>query len=209
MVRPTFQIKRRFFMNNLGRFQCIHGTDITERYFKHCLEIDKQVYPEIYQGNLALCSAWFEKNPFIYTLIIDTTTDTAVGYINAMPITTMLHDMIMKGQSMDTEISPDQHLLSYENDTAYHLYLCSLAVAPEYQKTVVFPLLFNAFLGNLHQLTERGIQIKQMIAEAVSKEGISFCERNQFEKVMETENHTVLYRLDAPLSTLKPLHITK
>lgn len=194
-------------MKNLERFQCIHGTDITERYFKHCLEIDQQVYPEIYQGNLALCSAWFEKNPFIYTLIIDTTIDNVVGYLNAMPITDTLYNLIMQGQSMDTDISPD-HILSYENHATYRLYLCSLAVAPDYQKTEVFPLLFNAFLRNLKQLAERDIQIKQMIAEAVSKKGISFCKRNQFENVIETQDNTILYRLDNPLAILKPLHVT-
>ena len=188
----------------MKRLKIINGRDANDSHVLDCVEIDKIVYRDIFQGIADNCLAWFHKNPDIYIFIVDEDTNKTIGYVNAMPITQGLHDKLMSKDIPDTEIGIDD-ILTYEDGLHYILYFCSIVVHPDYQGTKAFTTLYDAFITLLTYLASRNIYIDTIIAEGVSAKGSRICRLSGFEKVEETSEGSVLYNLDLQEGRFKPL----
>ena len=177
-----------------NRFSAVVGNDITIDDIADAVELDKLSYPECYRGNVEDCAAWHEKNPDIYVMVRDLRTGHIVAYINAMPVSDECYDMIKDGNFIDIGITLEM-ILSYDKPGPYHIYLSSVVVHPDYRNTGVFRLLFKAFISSLNGLTERGVIVDKMLADAVSPGGKKFCKLLGMERVGSTGHGSVLYEV--------------
>lgn len=183
---------------HMNDFRIVRGRDVEPEMVlnmvKDMIEIDKLVYREEFQGTQEVSLSWADKNPDIYTYMLDDTTGKVVGYINAMPIKEELADKIVKGESFDTDISASD-ILTFEDDTTYTLYFCSIAVHPEYRGTTAFTALYNAFIMHLIHLTERGIYITKLLADGVTAKGARMCRLSGLDKLLDTSYGSEIYLL--------------
>jgi hypothetical protein len=180
-------------LSQVNRYQIISSQEINEDRIKQAVEIDENTYSTEFKGVLELCISWFKKNQDIYTFVIDKQTDQVVGYLNAMPLDENTINKIESGTSKDNAIKPE-NIFAYDRPGFYKLYLCSIAVDPEYHGTIVFKLLFDALFGNLLALAVKEIMITDMIADAVTNEGAKICEFIGMKKINSTKHGTSIYK---------------
>ena len=188
----------------MNEFRILRGSDVTSQMIKDMIEIDKLVYEPEMQGSEEASLSWIEKNPDIYTYMIDDKTGKVVGYINAMPVSDDLCAKIVNGESLDIEISADD-ILTFEDNNNYTLYFCSIAVHPDYRGTVAFTCLYNAFIKHLIHLTERGIFITKLLADGVTDKGARMCRLSGLDKVLETSYGSSIYVLPVIPEKFRPL----
>lgn len=134
------------------------------------ISLDEVVYNESFRGISEICQKWLIRNPEIYTAILEKDTEEVIGYINVMPLKKSYIDQILNGDYIDV-IIPEEAICEYDEPGTYYLYLSSIVIRPDYQKTIAFKILFDAVTQKIINLSKRGIYFKEMIADAVSQEG--------------------------------------
>src|ERR1700737_3793403 len=67
-------------------YRVVSGEGITEQILDGIKMIDEQVYASQFL-NPSIHDRWRTRNPEIYTVILDRSTEYVCGYINAMPVT--------------------------------------------------------------------------------------------------------------------------
>lgn len=182
-------------MKNRGvNFNSYFGSDVTEEMISQAIDIDSCVYTGHLKGMYDTCVGWWKKNPEIYVMLEDKKTNKIVGYINAMPINDDLYQKIRNGESIDTAITPDD-IETYNENKAYKLYFCSIAIHPDYHNTNAFKRLINQFMLHIFELHERGINFSSYIADAVSAVGEKMCKYIGLKYVNDTKHKSKIFEL--------------
>lgn len=172
----------------------ITGKDIQLDMIDQTIEIDNLIYPEKYRGMKDVCYAWFEKNPHIYTLIQDKQTERVVGYINAIPLEKEYYQRLEKGATIDLEI-PANEIRRYDLPDFYFLYFASIGIHPSYQSTSTFRALYDAFIETLIKFTHQDIFISEIMADAVTEEGVRLCKYAGMKKVIDSNHKSTIYKV--------------
>ena len=101
-------------------------------------EIDRVVFANEYLdlspkelGSNHLSKRWFLVNPSIYTVLWSGSK--AVGYCNIMPVRDACFNNLMSGRMSEGEIS-EEDILRFNPGIACSLYICGIAILPEYRK---------------------------------------------------------------------------
>lgn len=173
-------------------FKILQSNEITEKVIEKTVEIDEVVYEEGLQGVEDICKSWLRRNPDIYTIAVDRYTGKPIGYINAMPLEEDVMEKINSGKYMDSFITA-KSIKTFNKRGFYDLYLCSVAVHPEYQGTLVFKLMFNAYLTKLTELARRGVFIRNIVADVVSCEGTRIVKLLGMKEVNKTNHGSIIY----------------
>lgn len=124
---------------------------------------------------------WRDVNPDIYTFLVDRSTNTACGYINAMPLEKQAYEDVLAGRVKDNEI-PGQSVVPYLADQNLNLYLMSIAVAPSLGRaeglySEPIETLLDGLIGLLRRYARRNVRIDEVAAIGWSAEGMRLCER--------------------------------
>lgn len=175
-------------------FSIITGKDVTHDDIEQAVFLDSLVYDDVYHVDSSQCDEWFVVNPDIYVMAKDLKSNRIIAYINVSPITDECYDRIKEGYFIDTGITADM-LLSYDMPFAYSIYFSSIAIHPDYRNTEVFSLLVNAIVDKFINLSNRGIFIRRMIADAVSKSGEKFCKMFGMSKIVGSNHDSTLYEI--------------
>ncbi len=168
-------------------YTLISGQQITRDLIDQAIHIDNLIYPNELCGIQDICYAWHEHNPDIYTMILDPITNQLVGYINAMPLEPSYYNLIKSGQTLDVDI-PTTEIKQYTLPDFYFLYFSSIGVHPSYHNTSAFRILYDAFINKLIELSKRGCFMVEILADAVTPEGLKLCKYAGMSKVCTT-NH--------------------
>lgn len=156
-------------------FRCVFGKDVTPGMIKEAIEIDNIVYPIEYRGDYDTCLSWLEKNPDIYTMLLDN--DRVIGYINAMPTReysfNYLNEIIKEG---GVEIIPEE-IFSYDDPRVFGIYICSIAILPSYQDTKAIDFLLGKFFMRLSEILGDKVNSLTFLAQVISEDGEKFCNR--------------------------------
>lgn len=191
----------------MKQFGIVRGCDASESHLEQAIGLDALVYTKEDQGIYSNCLEWFKKNPNIYTFLLDEEEQKVVAYINAMPVKEELYKEIILGNIEDRFISKDD-ILTYEDNTSYAVYFCSLAVHPDYKETKAFSLLYDAYFSELASLADRDIKVEKVIAEGVTDKGSRVCRLSGLQPLATKINGIVLYQLLNPEKDFKPLSST-
>lgn len=189
------------------RLTVLSGTQITRAHIDCGLQIDKEVYPEMYWGTREICYAWLDRNPDIYTLLLDLETSKIVGVINAMPIDDETFLQIKRGKMNDLEICPE-NIRTFDLPDFYKMYFASIALLPAYEGTNAFRLLYNAFLEKLLRLAQRDMVISELVADAITAKGVKLCEYVGMVKVTESDHGSSIYAASLLPPTLRATTIS-
>ena len=168
--------------------------EITPEDIKEVLKMESSVYTESEQQEFELCIQLFRINPRIYLFFKDLKTNQIVGNIDVSPITDECYELIRSGKFRDREITPDM-VLSYDMPALYNLYFSGIMIREEYRNTGLFLYMFNKVVKMFKELGEREVFPRRMIADAVTSNGIKFCQLFGMKKVMESAHSSTLYEV--------------
>ncbi len=124
-------------------------------------------------GDEALHRRWFEQNPSIYTFLHEG--NAIAGYINAMPLVDQQFQNVLDGELRDGQIQPAD-IRRYDAPGEYKLYLCSVALLPQYRSDV--SALFTLYAGmrrKFEMLRVRGARISELACVAWTPAGRLIC----------------------------------
>ena len=180
-----------------------HGNQISEQNIISSYQIDKLVYKEEYIGKLETYFDWFQKNPDIYTMLVNSETGQTVGYINIMPVKPDFYNRYINLQIYDENGLNDgaitvNDLETYSKPGFYNLLFVSFAVHPEFQFPGIVKILINAFWENLLTLSYENIFINTILGDTVSGSGEKLSKLLSFKYLKATNYHTHLYQLNLP-----------
>ena len=174
-------------------YKVVEDEEVTENDIRQALELDRKGYhvPDIEQFDIEKCMRWNENTGYkVYTMIKDPETDDVVGYINAVPVNDKCYEEIKAGKYADVDIN-DNDIEAYKFPNiprTYNLYFASIVIDSKKDKFRRFFELYNAFLDKLIKLTESGIIVSRMIADAISEAGKLLCEGCGMKKIKDTDH---------------------
>lgn len=164
------------------------NNDIVEVY-----KIENLVLPPKVIASIDTDIKWFQHNPLTMIGVRDTETGKLVGFFSTLPIDDSLYDEIYSGNFDDTKFDT-KNICQYNMPGPYNLYLCSFCIHPAYNATNAFITIYRAFIDLLISLvSERGIYISRIIADAVTSDGVMLCERAGMQKVTTSTHNSSVY----------------
>ena len=169
--------------------------ELTYSDFQDMYEIDRKVMRDDLIADADTAYAWFKYNEYTHIGVRDTVSKKIIGYFSVLPINKETYDQIVSGDFKDNEFTSD-NLEQYIFPDFYKIYVAGVGIAPEYQNTGAFIMLYNAFIDLIILLAkEREIYISEVLAEASTKQGEKFCKMVGMKKISSTGNATDVYRL--------------
>lgn len=103
-------------------------------------------------------------------MVVDTTTNKVVGYVNAMPLEPVAFEDLQKGGTIDLAL-PLEAVRAYDFPDLYLLYVASVAVDPSYQSSTAVRVLLEGFIDKLLELARQEMFVSRILADATSAEG--------------------------------------
>lgn len=175
-------------------YVALSGSSVTPDMVRQGTAIDSLVYPSDLRATQQVCLAWLDRNPDIYTILLDRSTNRVVGYINAMPLEEEYYRSIESGACLDVDFPP-RAIRRYELPDFYLLYFCSIALHPSYHTTAAFKALYDAFIDKMLCLAEQEICFSEVLADAVSDEGVRLCRYAGMKEVRSTKHGSTIYKV--------------
>lgn len=156
-----------------------------KRYLEEGFEIDECCFgddPAFTRTRVTveLAMSWLAINPEIYTFVINAVTGRVVGYLSGLPLEPAVFDRVKSGEVADCDLSADD-LLEWSPGDARNLYLMSIAVHPDYQRTLglanrPLQVLMYGFCLKLRSLAvERRALVSEMAAIGWTSMGRRIC----------------------------------
>lgn len=151
----------------------------TEALITEMLVLDRQLYVEATEADLGSPGYWrerFARCPESLSLA-RAADGTLAGYYQFLPVTAAYRDEVLAGRGRDGEI-PLEAIVSYgERSASYHLYLCSMAVRPEWRQRGVASRLYREEAEFQQRLALRGLRPESLLSVVWSPCGGRFFER--------------------------------
>ncbi|MCJ7481759.1 MAG: DUF4145 domain-containing protein [Thermodesulfovibrionales bacterium] len=200
MCAESTMIIARWYCNQIAPqlpddvpFRVLTGKQVSPAMIDQALAIDAMVYPEQLRGIQSICYSWLDRNPEIYTLLIDPSVEKVIGYINAMPLEPEYYKIVESGKRLDVDF-PAKAIRLYDLPDFYFLYFCSIAIDPSYHSTTAFKALYNAFIDKLLDLAQREFYITEILADAVTEEGNRLCQYAGMRSLGETSHNSQIFK---------------
>lgn len=167
--------------------RCVFGKDITPEMILEAIKIDNEVFRDISPEKLDTCMLWLKQSPDIYTMVLDD--DKVVGYINAMPTTRQVIDLLRDSFNMPSvaDVYP-YNILSYSDPNISALYIHSIAVHPSYQDTGTIDFLLGKFFMRLAKTLGNKAKALTFLACVISEDGEKLCNRLGLVRVIDYGN---------------------
>lgn len=187
----------------------IHGRKTYEkdikRLFRHTTNIDRLIYPlEYTQNEISEQKAleWYRIEKDIWSFVINSYSDTVIGYINAIPVNDETYAKFCSGKLDEKSIQASE-IQDYDTSENYNLIILSIAIKKSIQnddtvitKGKIAEILIMSFIYkiNLHNSGKK--KINKMAAFAWSAEGKKLCEGFCMKKTSNAEQNFPLYEID-------------
>ena len=143
------------------------------------MALDRQLYVEASEEDLGSFEYWRERFALCpESLSLARMPDGALaGYYQFLPVTAAFRDEILAGRVRDGAI-PLEAIVPYQKPgVAYHLYLCSMAVRPEWRRRGVASRLYREEAAFQLRLAFAGQRLESLISVVWSPCGARFFER--------------------------------
>lgn len=174
-------------------YRVVSGKQVTNDMIDQAVAIDQLIYPNQLRGIRENCYAWHDRNPDIYTMLLDGNTGSVIGYINAMPLEEEHYKLIESGQTIDVDITPNM-IRRYDFPDFYLLYFSSIGLHPSYHDTSSFRTIYASFIDSLLNLAREEIFMTEILADAVSLEGARLCKYAGMRDICKTSHDSIIYK---------------
>lgn len=166
------------------------------KFIDDVFNIDKCVYPPGLSGTKENLCERYNRCPDSFILIYNK--DTLVGYLNLFPISQKLYDEMndKNNYEMRDDDIKAHEIAEWQKTESNELFILSVAIIPEYQKSKAIILLSNELLAFLRQKVAEGYKIGSISGSAVSQEGANFLKRFRADFVKELEGGYKFYKAD-------------
>lgn len=187
------------------------GEQIGRDYLEKVLELDAIVYEPQYVGELANMQERYDVNPESFVCIINEEDESLVGYINFFPC----KDELYRSIRYESDVIRDDDICGAEIE-AYrpeenHLFILSVAIHPDYRNSDVVILLTESWIDYLNRIQESGSPVTDILATAVSEDGMKFLRNRMFVQERQLEDGNIVYVCEEAYldKLLKKNYITK
>lgn len=196
----------------------IPGRSIDERtarkIFNETGKIDQIIYSEEYQESPITTEKairWFRIEKDIWSFIKNVYTKTAIGYINAVPVSNDIYEKFCSGELAESDIQPTD-IIDYDNCTEYNLLVLSIAIKKSVldeetslTKGRIAEMLIMSFIYkiNIHNAKSK---LNKIAAFAWTDEGKKLCQGFCMTKNQKSTNEHPLYEVDLKKLTTSMLN---
>ncbi|MFR2534245.1 MAG: hypothetical protein ACLTEH_05790 [Clostridia bacterium] len=144
--------------------------------FKKMEQIEHNYFPNENVTVAEEVYKWYLKNPDTCFAILNET-DEVIASCNLLPLKPMVIEKIMKEQ-LDEATITDKQIEVYEEGKVYDLYLSAISIDPAYRNQIsILKLLIKKVVAFFVKLEEQNITIRQIMAEASTKQGENICKK--------------------------------
>lgn len=144
--------------------------------FKKMEQIEHNYFPNENVTVAEEVYKWYLKNPDTCFAILNET-DEVIASCNLLPLKPMVIEKIMKEQ-LDEATITDKQIELYEEGKVYDLYLSAISIDPAYRNQIsILKLLIKKVVAFFVKLEEQNITIRQIMAEASTKQGENICKK--------------------------------
>ena len=175
-------------------FEVLHGRDFSEKYLKEAWEIDKKFYSASGIVSFERCLSWQNKNPDIYSGLVDKKSNRLVGYLNLIPINESYIPTVLASEFNDIHLN-DEKIEVYKENHGYSTYLSSIAkseyISNIYNRDDRTSLMKFLLRSKVEDLARKGIQIKTIWGKTTTSAGFNFALKSGATRV--NDNCWVMY----------------
>ena len=114
------------------------------------------------------------------------------GYWHFAPLFSDDYERAKAGQLLDSEITADRIRL-FELPGRYELYFVQLCLHPRYRHPIHVRLLFRSILDLFKELTEQGVFVREICANAYTDMGRSICRSLELTRLGNHAEHGIIY----------------
>lgn len=144
--------------------------------FKKMEQIEHNYFPNENVTVAEEVYKWYLKNSDTCFAILNET-DKVIASCNLLPLKPIVIEKIMKEQLDEVTIT-DKQIEVYEEGKVYDLYLSAISIDPAYRNQIsILKLLIKKVVAFFVKLEEKNITIRQIMAEASTKQGESICKK--------------------------------
>jgi hypothetical protein len=175
--------------------EVIPDVDLTFDDVLRCRPIDVQAYGSndaAYVADEDILRSWYLACSDIWTILADRSTNEIVGYINAMPVNKETFDLIRGGKFQEGEFGIE-NFEPYTRPGFYYLYFCSIAIREDRRTIGNLRKLLDGFMEKLWRLSHQNIFIREIIADAVTTDGVQLCESFGMRQIGSSDRSSSLY----------------
>ena len=160
----------------------------TENDLRQMIMLDNRAYKKQEdRGILEKCLAWKRACPDLYTALKHN--GTVVGYINFLPVTKKCYEKFRNGKLKDFEIA-ERDVLPFKKGDNYCIFV-SIVIAEKFRNTKGIHLLMMAWRNRILVLQEKGVQVKKILADCVSEEGVKLSQGFNGKLVKDTQERKI------------------
>lgn len=144
--------------------------------FKKMEQIEHNYFPNENVTVAEEVYKWYLKNPDTCFAFLNET-DEVIASCNLLPLKPIVIEKIMKEQ-LDEATITDKQIEVYEEGKVYDLYLSAISIDPAYRNQIsILKLLIKKVVAFFVKLEEQNITIRQIMAEASTKQGENICKK--------------------------------
>lgn len=176
----------------MAELSVIAGKEVSKSNIAEALALDITEYPQAYHLTLQTCFDYFDKNNNIYIMLLDGVS--VVGYINFSSVTESTYEKMRTGLMLDVEI-PSSEIVNYDKSGLYDAYLSSILLKREYRGKRYSTLMLQKLAEVLCELAERGIFIRRIVADVISKVGGIVCSKFGFKQIGESNHSSRIFEM--------------
>jgi hypothetical protein len=156
-----------------------------ERLLRELIHIDLstvQGLTDLTEGTTSQWAPVFSNHPDTWRLIVDGDKNIA-GYWSFSILPDDLHAKAKRGELVDSEITADKILLEFEG--RHKAYFTMIAISAPFRGAESLRLLIDSFFQALDHMAANGVYISEVVANAVSKDGVDMCKHFKMELIAE------------------------
>ena len=158
----------------MGKYKIANKLDLKD--FKKMEQIEHNYFPNENVTVAEEVYKWYLKNPDTCFAILNET-DEVIASCNLLPLKPIVIEKIMKEQ-LDEATITDKQIEVYEEGKVYDLYLSAISIDPAYRNQIsILKLLIEKVVAFFVKLEEKNITIRQIMAEASTKQGENICKK--------------------------------
>ena len=195
---PTSGFNRNVFFFPMvvdgGKYDVFHGSDIDLKMAEGITALDKQSFDERF---LSPASEDYERllpNRENGIVIVEHATGMVVGYSMLVPVSDEIYERIRSGKFSEHDLAPGM-VAKYDGPGFYNLYFMGVVIHPEHRNVRMVMTLIDAMAEDFISLFGRGIYIKRMVADVVSRNGVKFCRLFGLRKTCGTDHGSTIYEV--------------
>lgn len=161
-------------------------------YLDQMLLLDSESFCTADSSTYETCMAWYEKNPDIYTILLNDE-EKVIGYINFAPLTQTAYDLFRQGRKFDMQLSKAD-ILPFAKNSVLNCLFMSIVIHPKYRHTDAIKKITKAFYEKIERFKkDKNITIKTILADCVSADGARYLSNQGFTPLLKTSKNSFLY----------------